>query len=71
MAKNSVGHRMLAAASYVCANPGSVKLHVAEHIGPHGSRKFGYAAVDRAINAGLIRAERDKSGRYHLYGIDC
>lgn len=58
--------RMFEAVEYVRSNPGCPKLHVAEHVGPHGSRKFGYQTVDRAIKAGLIEAERLPSGTYRL-----
>jgi len=59
--------RMFAAAEYVAANPGCPILPVAEHIGPNGSRRYGYAAVHRAIKAGLIRAEAGEGNRYALY----
>lgn len=59
------GPKMQAAVSFVASNPGCAILPVAEAIGPNGSRKYGYAAVHRAIRAGLIRAERIR-GRYSL-----
>ncbi len=57
--------RMIQAAAYVRANPGCAILPVAEHVGPHGSRQYGYQTVHRAIKAGLIRATI-KGGRYSL-----
>ena len=60
-----IGPKMEEAADYVRENPGCAILPVAEAIGPHGSRRYGYAAVHRAIKAGLIRAER-VGGRYRL-----
>lgn len=57
---------MLAAVAYVAAHPGCAILPVAEHVGPYGSRKYGYRTVHRAIDAGLISFTRI-SGRYFLY----
>lgn len=42
-------------ASIVAANPGTAILPVAEAVGPNGSRRYGYATVHRAIDAGLVR----------------
>lgn len=62
------GSKMTAAAEYVAAHPGCTKMAAAGHIGPNGSLRFGYAAVDRAINAGMIRAAAVDGGRrYELY----
>lgn len=61
-----IGPVMIAAAEYVAAHPGCAKLPVAEHVGPHGSRKYGYQAVDRAIAAGLIAAVQLPGGAYRL-----
>jgi hypothetical protein len=58
------GPKMLLAQAYVARHPGCAILPVAEYIGP--SRRFGYAAVHRAIRAGLINAVRLPSGRYVL-----
>jgi|OM-RGC.v1.032392763 hypothetical protein len=57
--------RMADAVQYVFFNEGCPKLHVAEHVGPNGSRRFGYQTVDRAIKAGLINA-RWVGNRYEL-----
>lgn len=57
--------RMRQAAAYVRANPGCAILPVAEWVGPHGSRQYGYRTVHRAIKAGLIRATT-KNGIYSL-----
>lgn len=61
-----VGPKMQAAVRYVENNPGCAILPVAEWVGPHGSRNYGYAIVHRAIKAGLIRAERGEDGKYSL-----
>lgn len=65
-----VGPRMEEAAEYVREHPGCPILPVAEHVGPHGSRRYGYATVHRAIRAGLIWATEGKGGRYALYPVD-
>jgi hypothetical protein len=62
---NRIGPSQRAVAAYVEANPGCPKLHPAEHVGPHGSRKYGYDAVNRAIRAGLIEDRGTKT--YQLY----
>lgn len=60
-----VGPRMRQAVAYVQSHGPCAILPIAEAIGPHGSRKHGYAAVHRAISAGLLRAVRSrKSGHY-------
>lgn len=66
MAKKRIGPRMREAAAYVALNPGCAILPVAEHVGANGPRRFGYAIVHRAIDAGLIRAERGL-WRYELF----
>jgi hypothetical protein len=48
------GPGMLAATAYVASSPGCPKLPVAKAVGPHGSTRFGYAIVNRAMRAGLI-----------------
>lgn len=60
------GPAMTAAAAYVAAHPGCTKKDAAEACGPHGSLRYGYQAVDRAIAAGLITA-RLRGFRYALY----
>lgn len=70
-----VGPRMAEAARYVQAHPGCTKLRVAEHVAPTGvpggspGIGYGYRTVDRAIRAGLIRAEAhpDHPCWYALY----
>ena len=61
-----IGPQMRAAVDYVRDNPGCAILPVAEAIGPYGSRRYGYAAVHRAIRAGLIQATRRPTGAYCL-----
>ena len=62
-----IGPRMHDVATYVAAHPGCPKLHAAEYVGPNGSRRYGYATVDRAIRAGLIEARQGKGNAYALY----
>jgi hypothetical protein len=64
---HAAGPAMLSAARYVEHHPGVTILPVADAIGPHGSTKYGYAAVHRAIKAGLILAARMSDGTYRLY----
>jgi len=54
-----IGPQMAAAVQYVrhCGGAATCMLEVAEAIGPHGSRQYGYAAVHRAIRAGLLRLD--------------
>jgi hypothetical protein len=52
-----IGKCMQDVESYVYSHPGCPKLHPAEAVGPNGSRKYGYETVNRAIRAGLVRAE--------------
>lgn len=65
-----IGPAMRAAAREVAANPGTRKMPVADAIGPHGSRKFGYAAVSRAMKAGLIEDRGGDSRGYRLHLTD-
>lgn len=58
--------RMFRAVAYVAAHPDCPILPVAEAVAPHGSRRFGYAIVHRAIRAGLLSAVRGANGRYSL-----
>ena len=62
---------MLAAVSYVAAHPGCSKLECGTALLPHAVGKnnaFVYGPVNRAIQAGLIRAERGGS-RYALHAV--
>lgn len=62
-----IGPKMAQATDYVSRHPGCAMLPVARYVGPHGSIKFGYRTVRRAIKAGLIQAERAKqTGPYTL-----
>lgn len=58
------GERMTRAIEYVAAHPGCTKLDAAGYVFPR-SLRHGYAAVDRAISAGLILAEHH-GNRYAL-----
>lgn len=64
------GARMAQATGYVRANPRCTKLAAAQHAGPNGSLRPGYATVDRAINAGFPGAVYDgrKYELYHIHG---
>lgn len=63
-----IGPKMKLAVEYVTEHPGCCKAPVARHVFHYdrGWRAFGYAAVNRAINAGLIVATRRSSGTYTL-----
>lgn len=63
---SKIGPKMREAIAFVAENPGCPKLPVAEHVGPNGSRRYGYATVDRCIAAGLICANRGENGVYSL-----
>lgn len=65
-----VGPRMAEALEYVRRNPGTAILPVAEYVGPHGSRAYGYRTVHRCIRAGLIRADKGPRNAYALYPTD-
>lgn len=65
ISSHRIGRQMIRATNYVAANPGTCILPVALAIGPNGSTRYGYAAVHRAIRAGLIRADY-AAGRYVL-----
>jgi hypothetical protein len=57
-----IGPQMTAAADFVAANPGCTKMAAADAIGPNGSRRYGYAAVNRAIGAGMIQVADGRRG---------
>lgn len=50
-----IGPRMAEALDYITRNPGCAILPVAEHVGPRGSRRYGYRTVHRRLEAGLVR----------------
>lgn len=63
--------QMFLAVDYVREHPGCSILPVAEYVGPHGSRRYGYAIVHRAIDAGLIYGEpTGPRGSYELYDLE-
>lgn len=68
MIRKRVGPRMKDVVSFVEANPGCVAMRVAQAVGPHGSLKYGYATVHRAIRAGVVNRVRD-SNRMYLYPV--
>ena len=57
-----VGPRMETIISYVARNPGLSKAVVARACGPKGSRRYGYQAIERCLNAGLLEERPD--GRF-------
>ena len=62
------GARMAEVTAYVKAHPRCTKMAAAAHVGPHGSLRLGYAAVNRTIRAGFIGAV-EYSNHYALYHI--
>lgn len=76
LAERRIGPKMLDAAAFVAANPGTVKMHAAWAASPWpGSSlrscglQYGYAAVNRALGAGLIE-DRGQGMRYALHVTD-
>jgi hypothetical protein len=66
-----IGPRMSAAAFLVSRNPGCAMLPIARAIAPHGTGiQYGYAAIHRAIRAGLIRATAGKGNSYALFAAN-
>jgi hypothetical protein len=63
-----VGPKMVEACMVVSANPGCTKQAVSQAIGPHGSQAYGWAALQRAIGAGLIEA-REREGNRWAYSL--
>lgn len=54
---NRIGPRMRAAVKLVDGwfeGAAPSKKQIAEHVGPHGSLKYGYRTVNRSISAGLL-----------------
>lgn len=69
--KYRVGPKMVDAYEIVRMRPGCNKSYVASRVGPNGSLQYGYRTVDRAIEAGLIKAEPNRTHtRYKLYVRD-
>jgi hypothetical protein len=60
--------QLRAVREYVREHPGCTRQDAAEAVGSHGSRKHGYAAVDRALRAGLINLTREGRKKY-LYPL--
>lgn len=63
----TIGPRMQAVADYVSTHPGSVSWHVAQAVGPNGSTRFGYEAINRAVAAGIVVRKSGKGNTTHLY----
>lgn len=61
-----IGPRMKHLKNLVSAHPGRVALWYVERIGPHGSRRYGYETVHRAIRARIVHSITG-AGRIHLY----
>lgn len=64
-----IGPKMRMATNYVARHEGCAILPAAEHVGPHGSRAYGYRIVHRAIAAGLIRDTGSFRTRYALVTV--
>lgn len=64
-----IGPRMRDVVSFVTRNPGLPMLAAAEHVGPHGSRNYGYRTVHRAIDAGLVERRPGPRGSWLLYPV--
>lgn len=62
-----IGPKMQMVADYVANNPGCTKQAAGIHVGPHGSNRYGWLAVQRAIHAGLVYAIPRRGGGYRLY----
>ena len=65
--KCRIGPRMRDVAKYVTANPGLTMIHAARYVGPNRSLKYGYATVNRALKAGLIRKEKGPRNYWLLF----
>jgi hypothetical protein len=52
---------------YVRRNPGCSQYAASVACGPHGSNRYGYATVMRAIEAGRVRREGTFGERWRLY----
>lgn len=66
-----IGRRMVDVASFVSANPGALMISAARYVGPHGSLKFGYRTVHRAIDAGLVQAlPGTRRGTWRLFRVE-
>lgn len=63
-----IGPRMALIRDFVARNPGRFMHSAAKRVGPHGSTHFGYAAVHRAIAAGLVYSITG-AGRTKLYPV--
>jgi hypothetical protein len=61
--KMKVGPRMAEVVDYVWEHPGCHPARVARQVGPHGSIRYGYRTVDRAIRAGLVASRPDPAHR--------
>lgn len=48
--------------AFLCEQPRAI-IDVAELVGPHGSLKFGYEIVERAVRAGIVKVVPPLPGR--------
>jgi len=62
-----IGPKMYQALSYIAEHPGCAMLPVAEHVGPRGSRMYGYRTTHRCLAAGLIESRGTSQWRYSLH----
>lgn len=66
--KNRIGPRMQSLVYLVAREPGIVRLKAAKYIGPHGSTRYGYRTIARALSAGIVRLEWE-GNRSRLYPV--
>jgi len=62
MIRKAIGPAMRDALKYIYENPGSIPYHVAQAVGPNGSRRFGYQILERCKKRGLIENRAGKDG---------
>ena len=67
-----IGRAMAAVAFYVSAHEGTSMMSAASYAGPHGSLNYGYRAVHRAIDAGIVVARRSwvPQRKWDLYSAE-
>ena len=53
MNSNKITQRLHAAYAHYASNPVS-RYDLASYVGPHGSLRYGYAAINRALRAGVL-----------------
>lgn len=69
MGRRRIGPKMEAARRFVEAHPGRYAIETAQAVAPEYKPTFGYKVIQRALAAGIIRAESE-GFRYRLYPVD-